>query len=96
MAKACEQLYKRFLWLLVKYPVTPLVPTKDIDEFWHNHILHTKRYAGDCQAMAGRYIHHHPSDLEQDDLNELVKQFEVTKALYLQEYGEPLKLLADE
>ncbi|MCP4475537.1 MAG: hypothetical protein GY821_13430 [Gammaproteobacteria bacterium] len=36
LAQACEQLYKRFLWLLVKYPGVVLAPTKAIDEFWHN------------------------------------------------------------
>ncbi|ODN43528.1 glycine-rich domain-containing protein [Piscirickettsia litoralis] len=91
--KTCEMLYKRYLWLRVRFPETALVPTKEIDEFWHNHILHTKRYMEDCHALVGGYIHHRPADLENDDLDVLAKDFEVTQTLYLKEFGEPLKVL---
>ncbi|AKP72715.2 hypothetical protein Psal006b_00584 [Piscirickettsia salmonis] len=92
--KICEKLYKRFLYLLVKYRgKKSLVPTKEIDEFWHNHILYTERYMADCQALVGGYIHHHPADPEHDDLDALANAFEVTQELYLKEFGEPLQIL---
>ncbi|MGJ3494832.1 hypothetical protein PsalN5692_00666 [Piscirickettsia salmonis] len=91
--KVCEQLYKRYLWLRVKFPDAVLVPTKEIDEFWHNHILYTERYMANCQALVGGYIHHHPADPEHDDLDALANAFEVTQELYLKEFGEPLQVL---
>lgn len=92
-ATACK-LYKNFLWLHCKYSDVLLVPTKDIDEVWHNHILFTKQYHADCEALFGRYLHHHPSDRDNEaEINKLVEPFQTTKALYLQEFGEPLAVL---
>src|SRR5258708_5714040 len=39
------QRYKNFLWLHKLHPKVSLVPTKEIDECWHNHILYTRDYA---------------------------------------------------
>ena len=90
----CETLYKRFLWLLIRYPEHPLIPTRDIDEFWHNYILYTKQYLIDCLALRGRYIHHHPSDPENaEETTKLSSQFTITKQLYRQEFGENLQVL---
>src|SRR3990167_7005483 len=81
----CETLYKRFLWLMIKYPDQHLVPTRDIDEFWHNHILYTKQYTADCQALAGHYIHHKPSNSDNNlEVAKVSAQFALTKKLYLQ------------
>ena len=94
LAKQCEKQYKRFLWLLVHYPQESLVPTRDIDEFWHNHILFTQNYTKDCQALFGRYMHHEPSD--PDDAQEIARlspHFQRTKELYLQAFAEPLQVL---
>lgn len=91
-AKTCQLLYKRFLWLLILYPDHSLVPTKEIDEFWHNHILHTKRYINDCYQLAGRYIHHHPADLETVDQKQLLENFKLTQSLYLKEFSQELEV----
>lgn len=85
-------LYKRFLWLCLKYPDSALVPTKDMDEFWHNHILHTRRYFKDCQNLFGRYLHHIPSD-PNGDFDELKKGFALLEKLYSEEFNEPLEVL---
>ncbi len=37
-----------------------LTPTREIDEVWHNFILHTKFYDEYCQNNFGRFIHHNP------------------------------------
>lgn len=96
LAVMCEKLYKRFLWLLVKYSDKHLVPTRDIDEFWHNHILHTQNYTNDCLALLGRYIHHSPVDEEVNNIEEgqrLVANFKLTQIFYKQEFGESLQVL---
>lgn len=90
-AQIAIQLYKRFLWLVLKYgKQQQIVPTKEIDEVWHNHILHTKKYATDCQAIAGQYIHHDPSDTSTEDMKKLADNFSITRELYLKEFGESL------
>ncbi len=88
-AMHCATLYKRFLLLKKKHFALPLVPTKEIDEFWHNHILHTQRYMQDCQQIFGTYLHHTPASPD-EDIEQLLQDFEQTKQLYLAEFGIPL------
>lgn len=91
LAKHCELLYKRFLWLHIKYPQTHLVPTRDIDEFWHNHILHTQSYTRDCNALFGHYLHHNPSDGSEQQT--LLEGFLLTKRYYQDEFKQNLTVL---
>jgi hypothetical protein len=66
-----------------------LVPAKDIDEMWHQHILHTLKYAQDCERVFGRFVHHSPGI---DDSAEMVDHvranFRKTEALYKELFGE--------
>ena len=40
----------------------------DVDEVWHAHILFTRKYAADCEALCGHFIHHQPnSEAEKRD-----------------------------
>lgn len=43
-------------------------PSKDMDEVWHSHILHTRQYVADCSAYFGFFFHHTPfiGDEEKD------------------------------
>lgn len=91
-AQQCAQLYKNFLWLCKKHGAEALVPTREIDEFWHNHILFTRRYQRDCQHIFGAYLHHEPSSPDEDP-QALIRAFTHTKALYLSEFNQPLILL---
>lgn len=91
-ARQCAKLYKNFLWLCKKYGSEALVPTREIDEFWHNHILFTRRYQRDCQQIFGAYLHHEPSSSDEDP-QALIQAFTHTKALYLREFQQPLTLL---
>lgn len=84
------RLYKRFLWLLKRHEGVFLVPSYEIDEFWHNHILHTKRYCADSQAIFGYYLHHEPAS-KQEDPCALIDGYRMTQLLYEQEFGIPLK-----
>lgn len=91
-AEQCAKLYKNFLWLCKKYGSGALVPTRQIDEFWHNHILYTRNYQRDCQQIFGAYLHHEPSSPDADPKG-LIQAFSHTKALYLSEFNQPLVLL---
>lgn len=59
-ADAVEAEYRRFLFLMKKYPDVEASPTVDVDTFWHYHILDTMKYARDCEAVFGYFLHHYP------------------------------------
>ena len=59
-ADAVETEYRRFLFLMKKYPDAEASPTVDVDIFWHYHILDTMKYARDCEAVFGYFLHHYP------------------------------------
>ena len=55
-----KQEYIRFLTLRQKYPDETLVPSDLMDGVWHVHILNTRQYISDCDALFGKYLHHVP------------------------------------
>jgi hypothetical protein len=59
-ADTAVQLYRAYLALIELHPGEQIAPTKAIDQAWHAHILDTEKYAGDCAAVFGRFIHHYP------------------------------------
>lgn len=59
-ADAVETEYRRFLYLMKKYPDAEASPTVDVDIFWHYHILDTMKYARDCETVFGYFLHHYP------------------------------------
>jgi hypothetical protein len=91
-ATSIANIYKNFLYLQKKHCSISLVPTREIDEIWHNHILHTKNYFQDCYAIFGHYYHHHPLNPE-EDLKKLITAFKKTKQLYFKEFKSPLDLI---
>ncbi|WP_410642052.1 glycine-rich domain-containing protein [Amycolatopsis sp. lyj-346] len=40
----------------------PLAPSDIVDIGWHTFLLYTREYAGFCDRVAGRFIHHEPAD----------------------------------
>lgn len=55
-----ELAYRQYLALCRDNPGQSVAPTRDADEVWHAHILHTKEYARDCEEYFGRFLHHSP------------------------------------
>lgn len=75
-----EKRYRRYLCMIRIDPNGSAVPTKEIDLFWHQHILDTRAYANDCETIFGYFLHHFPyfgMRGEEDALN-LTKSFEET------------------
>jgi len=60
MCEKIEEQYKAFMFLCYSYPDKPIVPTHEIDEMWHAHILDTRKYANDCENTIGYFLHHFP------------------------------------
>ncbi|MBD1909459.1 MULTISPECIES: glycine-rich domain-containing protein-like [unclassified Leptolyngbya] len=52
--------YLGFLYLADKYPRLTLVPSYEIDQVWHYHILDTSKYMDDCMMLFGYIVHHFP------------------------------------
>lgn len=91
-AERMEVAYKRFLVLLTRFPQESIAPTRDVDKFWHGHILDTMKYAEDCQQVFGAFLHHFPyfGMRGEDDAANLRAAGENMHALYEREFGEPM------
>src|SRR5437867_8575221 len=84
--------YKRFLTLSVKYSEETIAPSKDVDKFWHGHILDTMKYAEDCQNVFGYFLHHFPyfGMRGEEDAANLAEAGRTTKRLYEEEFAETI------
>lgn len=59
--RAIDRAYRRFLATCTMFPEESIVPSNDVDVFWHLHILNTLAYTRDTQKVLGFYLHHVPS-----------------------------------
>ncbi|MBO6938614.1 MAG: glycine-rich domain-containing protein-like [Deltaproteobacteria bacterium] len=50
--------YRMFLALAAHHPGKYATPTREIDEFWHLHMLNPVAYYEDCQKIFGRIFDH--------------------------------------
>lgn len=91
-ADSVESAYKNFLAMVVKHQdeAEDILPSKDVDEFWHTHILQTVKYADDCEKVFGTFLHHNPhiGKLTQADLDKRTEHAEKTRQFYEQEFGQ--------
>ena len=90
--------YRRFLHLIAKYGEErdaatgerkhSFIPTHDVDEVWHAHIL-SAGYAADCEKVMGRHLHHapHSYDKTADDHARDKAQVAGLDGLYAAEFG---------
>lgn len=53
--------YRAFLQAIRDCPPdASIAPTREVDIFWHAHILDTRKYIEDCAQLFGGYVHHYP------------------------------------
>ena len=57
---AAELEYRCFLQLARDFPDRPLAPSRDVDIFWHCHVLTLGLYLEHCQKVFGRPLLHWP------------------------------------
>ncbi|AKU22188.1 glycine-rich domain-containing protein-like [Massilia sp. NR 4-1] len=90
-ANAVEFEYRRFLYLMKKFPKEQTAPLMDVDIFWHYHILDTMKYAVDCQAVFGYFLHHFPyiGLRGEDDEVAHARVGQRMKELYEETFNEP-------
>lgn len=89
-ANAVEFEYRRFLTLMKKYPNEQTSPLVGVGAFWHYHILDTMKYAADCEAVFGYFLHHFPyvGMRGEEDEAALARIGQRMKELYEAEFGE--------
>lgn len=81
--------YRRFLALVAKFPDEVVAPNTNVDKFWHAHILDTMKYAEDCEAIFGYFLHHFPyfGMRDAEDAANLERAAGNMQRLYQQEFG---------
>jgi hypothetical protein len=52
--------YREFLYVAGRDSRNGISPTLDIDEVWHQHMLHANKYEQDCKKALGQFLHHFP------------------------------------
>ena len=95
-ANLAERRYRRFFYLLSADLGLRGVPTPEIDEFWHQHILNTRKYSLDCKNLRGSYLHHLPAsgDDNADEHNMMeaayIDMWVAFESLFGEPYMEPI------
>ncbi|PAX59650.1 glycine-rich domain-containing protein-like [Brunnivagina elsteri] len=82
--------YKMFLCLHFLFPNTELVPTVEIDQVWHTHILlNTAKYIENCQELYGYILHHYSPADDNLEISHKCQEtaFALTKHLFLEIFG---------
>lgn len=90
--EVADRVYRQFLTLRQRHPSVTLVPSALIDLVWHYHILDTRKYTEDCHRLFGSYLHHDPYFGLNGEADRRANEqgWERTKALWQQEFGEPM------
>jgi len=89
-ADQIEAEYRQFLYLVVTNPGKTVIPwSRDLDDFWHEHILDTAKYAADCDTIWGKMIHHNPHVPEGSAMHSAAAA--ETREMYLAAFKERLK-----
>ncbi|GMH97444.1 hypothetical protein TrVE_jg3241 [Triparma verrucosa] len=78
--------YIKFFYLASLPTKVHLVPSHDVDEIWHQHILTTKKYQKDCERLVGKFVHHNPS-FTLEEREKLPPLFDKMKAAYEVHFG---------
>jgi hypothetical protein len=93
-ANAVEAEYRRFLYLMKIFPHEAAAPLMDVDIFWHYHILDTMKYARDCEAVFGYFLHHFPyvGLRGEDDLTAHEQMGDRMRELYEATFGEKYRV----
>ncbi|MGB7251151.1 MAG: glycine-rich domain-containing protein-like [Phormidesmis sp.] len=90
VTQAIEQ-YRRFLFLLNRYPTQRIIPSREVDHVWHTHILDTMKYREDCDRLFGRFMDHWPYFGMKDEAekHELDSAFVETQRLMQSHFQQP-------
>ena len=77
-ALEAELHYRQFLEINLMRTVERPVPSRLADQFWHAHILDTRRYREDCERVFGYFLDHAPGFGANGDEDERDRAYEET------------------
>jgi hypothetical protein len=81
--------YVRWLDLVARHPGKRMAPTRDIDLFWHLHMLTPVAYHRDCMKLFGKLLDHDGGFGKGDgELPQLQEVFRRTAQAWEAAYGE--------
>ncbi len=81
--------YRQYLYITAVQE-KPIIPTKDVDDVWHQHILNTKLYSRHCDMIYGKMLHHQPFDSEESKKeSDALKLPDIAKEYFKEDYPEP-------
>lgn len=81
--------YRKFLFLLLT-AAHPVTPSEDVDAAWHLHLLYTRSYYDElCQKIAGRLIHHGPTEGGAAEGTKFLDLYQRTLQSYNEWFGTP-------
>ncbi len=84
--------YCKWLRLKQKHLMARMAPTRDIDLFWHLHMLSPVAYHRDCMRLFGKLLDHNGGfGKGPGELPELQRVFTQTATWWEEEYGEPYR-----
>lgn len=90
-ARNADLWYRNFLWLCYKHNAPVAAIGKDADDFWHLHILDTRKYARDCKSVFGRFLEHKP--IYGRPTARDIRLFDATTHMYMLEFGRLPRIL---
>jgi hypothetical protein len=86
-ALRAEDLYRKYLTLIARYPGQDFTPSRLIDLVWHAHITSTRQYMADCDLLFGEYLHH---TMIEDQPTRLEASREGTSNVFEAMFGKPM------
>ena len=88
-ARAAVEEYRCFCFLAVVSP-TPVTPSEEVDEVWHQHLVYSRDYWDLwCGVALGRALHHDPTPGGRTAGQTYRAQYAATLALYERYFGAP-------
>lgn len=77
--------YKKYIFLVTKYPNIGIPMSSRVDDIWHAHIVSTHNYQDFCNQIAGRYINHIPV-INDDEVNALSERYINNTRVLMEKY----------
>ena len=77
--------YRRFIAMCATEKVITM--SKEIDDFWHVHILFSDDYTAMCHWLGMQYIHHNPCQSD-GEVDALADGYHDTLRFYEEQFGE--------
>jgi hypothetical protein len=81
--------YKKFMFLVCAYHDQVIPISEKVDDLWHAHVLHTRRYEEFCEHVFGRQIYHNPTVSDEENYALRPDYERNTLTLYKKHFGSP-------